>query len=92
MLYDPKWENKTQPVGSIESLIAWLKTKEPGARYDYHNCKGTCLVGLYAAAMGLDWYDDVVPCKPWFDQLNLIACDLDKHWTFGAALARAELV
>jgi hypothetical protein len=41
---------------SLESLIAWLGTKEPGEKYCYHD-EGACLFGQYFKAKGFtDFY------------------------------------
>lgn len=50
MLYDPKWEVKTDPF-TLESLIAWLEKQPDSERYDY-TCNGHCLMAQYFTAMG----------------------------------------
>src|ERR1043165_5434890 len=54
MLYDPKWEQKTETKADpfqIGSLIAWLEQQKPLARYDY-SCNGHCLLSQYFTAAG----------------------------------------
>lgn len=55
MLYDPKWEKKTEApdVFSLDSLIAWLETKNPSISYRY-GCNGHCLLAQYFTAMGFE--------------------------------------
>jgi hypothetical protein len=96
MLYDKRWEKpevKADPF-SLESLIAWLERQPADGRYDWANCNGRCLVGLYVAAHGIPW-------KTLFDVKEdgydiLVGPDrniaIDEPWTFGAALERARKV
>lgn len=50
MLYDPKWEVKTDPF-TLASLIAWLEQQPPDEEYAYY-CGGKCLLAQYFTAMG----------------------------------------
>lgn len=47
MLFDPKWEQQTKADPfTLESLIAWLETRDPADRYDF--CKwNECLLGQW---------------------------------------------
>lgn len=59
MLYDKKWDKKL-PVAprdpmSLDSLIAWLETKNPFKRYRYLSNEN-CLLAQYFTDMG---YKDV---------------------------------
>jgi hypothetical protein len=92
MLYDPKWEVKTD-VHTLPSFIAWLETQPAEGTYDWDNCQGKCLIGQYMATCGLGGRARNYPgfvrrsLKNGAD-LQIIACELP--WTFGAALARAR--
>lgn len=57
MLYDPKWEQKTQPATfTKEGLIAWLETFHPDTKYDFCK-KSTCLIARYLQARGEARYE-----------------------------------
>lgn len=49
MLWNQDWDKNQvkHDVLSIESLAAWLETKNPARRYDYEDCSGKCLYGQY---------------------------------------------
>lgn len=96
MLFDPKW-NKP----SLDSLIAWLETKNPTESYNFQDCNGKCLIGQYMASIGVDWgYYPLGSASPYAQMLeklsrasghrfqNAVAWNLPR--TFGAALARAK--
>jgi hypothetical protein len=86
MLYDPKWEQQTKADPfKIETLIAWLEKQPADCRYDFDNCDGECLFGLYYTAMGLKWWDEYL--EKHFDH-TAIACGWPE--TFGGALERAR--
>lgn len=58
MLYDKKWDAKKwdektrlEKAQEIESLIAWLSTQDPSAKYDYGDTSN-CLFCQYYRAMG----------------------------------------
>ena len=83
---------ETKPdVFSVEGFVAWLRTQDPAARYDYQNCNGGCLIGRYLVAVtgkmwrdhGLSWGD----ISRDYPVLNRIA--VKEPWTYGAALERA---
>lgn len=98
MLYDPKWEKtetKADPF-TLQSLIAWLKTKRRGERYCYLD-HGRCLLGQYFTACGyknVEAFSDAIfdhadaENVPYPKVFNRIACDGER--TFGAALERAR--
>jgi len=95
MLYDPKWEQKTETKAdpfSLDSLIAWLEKQPADIWYPWGNCRGECLFSQYLTHLG--YPKD--PCNeatigPW-------AILHDRHYglmhgqphTFGAALERAR--
>lgn len=51
MLYDPKWEVKTDPM-SLTILIAWLEMQQADAKYCYED-NGACLLSRYFTAHGI---------------------------------------
>lgn len=86
---------------TLESLIAWLRTKDADEAYDWHDCQGRCLIGQYSSEHGgpryyhdqCDLFAQVADGKPSSGLLDggcraeLIAQG-EPH-TFGAALSRA---
>ncbi len=87
MLYDPKWERPTKvDPKSVEGLIAWLETMPSDGTYNWHDCKGGCLIGIYGQAIGVDWHD----IHDYFYKLEDLRIAGDKPWTFGGALDRAR--
>jgi hypothetical protein len=55
MLYDKRWDRpeiKVDPF-SLESLIAWLETMPPRAKYCYLS-NGECLLAKYFTALGYE--------------------------------------
>lgn len=102
MLYDPKWEKtetKADPL-TLGAFIAWLGTQNPTRKYEFMDCQGRCLVGLYYLSVyGADCFDtgmrpllgDVFGPRGTDRRERLyteIACA--RPWTFGAALERAR--
>jgi hypothetical protein len=99
MLYDKRWEApeiKADPL-TMESLVAWLEKQPARARYDYEDCSGKCLYGLYMASHGVAWEVsggcsslDSGPERAEFciNVYSDVACE--RPWTFGAALKRAR--
>lgn len=89
MLYDPKWEVETRgdPM-TLESLIAWLRTMPARGDYNWEDCEGRCLIGIYGRAMGLGdkWHTFH---SQLFDRYELHIASETPH-TFGAALRRAR--
>ncbi len=86
MLYSPKWN-----LYSLDSLIAWLETKNPRKRYDFCNCndgKDGCLLSQYLGHHSEELgesgsaYSQISDCG---GREVAIPCP----WTFGAALKRA---
>lgn len=96
MLYDKKWDTKTEPaVLSIEGLITWLEKQPPDIRYDWKNCRGECLIGRYLEAVTGTYkhifFSDVFKGQGLrHDAYGEVACE--KPWTYGAALRRAREV
>lgn len=90
MLYDKRWERpeiKADPR-SLAGLVSWLETKPENGTYDWHDCNGGCLIGIYGLAIGMgeEWHDfhyDLLKAG----HLNIAS---DTPHTFGAALARAK--
>ena len=92
MLYDPNWQKpKVADVFSLESLIAWLETKDPDAWYSFNNCKGACMLDQYANAMRIPRsftrYSDLDRA---FDGEAGYRIAVERPHTFGAALTRAR--
>jgi len=92
MLYDPKWEQKTD-ILALPTLIAWLETKNPNESYNFDDCKGGCLFSQYIVAHGIP-YNLYGPAPEWLalhDLYGPIACAYPiSRQTFGAALTRAR--
>jgi hypothetical protein len=91
MLYDPKWEKpevKADPF-TLESLIAWLETKDPSETYNWHDCNGRCLLAQYVSERDLittRWESAYMKISP--SIRYKVAEPLPN--TFGAALERAR--
>ena len=99
MLYDPRWEQKTdkQFAGiSLRGLIAWLETKPADEQYEYSQPL-KCVAAQYLQSMGCPEKDSSV------DFGGYVALETkapDRDWlyqivsqfpqTFGAALERAR--
>lgn len=69
---------------SVEAIVAWLETMPPRGQYDWDDCEGKCLIGLYGRAIGVDW-------QKIHSRLFLrgqLRFTHDKPHTFGAALIR----
>ena len=89
MLYDPKWERKTETkpeLNSLAGLIAWLEKQTSTTTYDYANCDGACLICQYLTANGGNWRHYALCLTAY--QRSAIAAELPQ--TFGAALMRAR--
>lgn len=98
MLYDTRWDAKikTDPL-TFESLIAWLEKMPADGAYNYEDCSGKCLYGLYMAAHGIAWEEsgacsqlDSGPERATFCDLVYAKVAASRPWTFGAALDRAR--
>lgn len=99
MLYDPKWEQKTETKADplkLESLISWLEQKPAHAHYNYQ-CHGGCLLAQYFTAAygrpvrdaGIEAYFTGADERIYYpDSFGLVA-SVGKY-TFGAALERAR--
>lgn len=93
MLYDKRWDRtETKPdVFSLESLIAWLEEQPARRAYDYGDCQGGCLYGLYMAAHGKKWFDvNSMDFENKAYRLQVYDIATVLPWTFGAALVRAR--
>ncbi len=79
-------------VWSLDSLIAWLETKDPAEEYDFYDMDGGCLVGQYAAAMGCPdiWHELHDGNNSLDDPLTFCQVGGGYPRTFGAALERAR--
>lgn len=99
MLYDKRWEKpeiKADPL-SLESMIVWLEGMPADDPYDYDNCGGKCLYGLYMAAHGVAW-EKSGACSSFdsgkeradFCAYVYVSVAANSPWTFGAALTRAR--
>jgi hypothetical protein len=95
MLYDPKWEQKADPL-SLDSLIFWLEKQDASTQYDYTRSR-TCLLTQWS---GREFYSYEVE-RLFGGNGRYIAqgqprddgeADADLRWTFGAALERARSV
>lgn len=85
---------------SLDSLIAWLETKDPAQEYDWNGCNGACLFEQWGAAItgygrsaaynaAINGLDSVHPRRPFLDGPERgLACP--RPHTFGAALSRAK--
>lgn len=98
MLYDPKWEVeiKADPL-TLAGLIEWLEKQPAAEAYDYDDCSGKCLYGLYMAHHGFTWAASGACGKSESTLERSRFCDLvyaevaaAEPWTFGAALDRAR--
>lgn len=89
MLYDPKWEVKSDPL-SLASLIAWLETMPADEKYDYCD-PFNCLVGQYLNHHGflrIGRSAEELRQLGWYDIVHHI--EESRERTFGAALKRAR--
>ena len=96
MLYDKRWDVKTDPF-SLICLIEWLEVQPADGTYDY-TCPFGCLLQQYFVASGFKKVV-VLPTKllhsgapidlpPTLIRIARAAASSD--WTFGAALKRAR--
>mgnify|MGYP001602937953 CR=1 FL=1 len=94
MLYDLKWEKQTEtkPVlWSMPSFIGWLEKMPTDKQYDFHNCRGACLLGQYMEAKGIQWWGRKGGCERYPDIPELFrALAVQEPRTFGDALKRAR--
>jgi len=91
MLFDPRWKIEKADPYALSTLIAWLEKQPAGARYNYSDCTGRCLLGLYLLAHLVSWSDGSYGalCDRTDWGYNIAA---KGPWTFGAALERARAV
>ena len=101
MLFDPKWETKTDPL-SLEALIEWLEKQPQDKTYCYTE-DGRCLAAQYNQHIGRQYTsageiasEEHPPSDASFDSiLESIAIGTGDgfiDWTFGAALSRARFI
>jgi hypothetical protein len=87
MLYDPKWQSKTD-IFTVPAFIAWLQTQPPNRNYNWSDLRETTgeprpvsrywngHPGFGGHTLGTDWgYFEICSERP---------------WTFGAATERAK--
>lgn len=100
MLYDKRWDKPkvtTKPF-TLPDFIAWLETQPPNARYNFDNCRGQCLMGLYMTHHGREWGYSMglshsnywESCKQVFGNPCEVPVLCLEPYTFGAALKRAR--
>lgn len=107
MLFNTNWNKKPQPQApevdpasllNVDSLIAWLETKDPNERYCYTNPRA-CLLAQYFRAHGFSKASvSVKKVRPDGDQILSLPGKLNdiahgsgaNDHTFGAALKRAQ--
>lgn len=99
MLYDPKWEVKTDPF-TLESLIAWLEQQPAADTYDFFEWDGCLLArwlqtmdpAAHVAGHAFNGYAYTVNGKEVdLHKFRSIAFDAaGNNYTFGDALARAR--
>lgn len=97
MLYDKRWDKTKADPFSLESLVAWLEMQPMEKKYDYKDCAGECLYGLYVQSCGIPWaavfgaeiYSLPPPAIEFKRMVYHQVAKPDK-WTFGAALKRAR--
>ena len=84
-------ENGLAQRPTLDGFIAWLRTKDADAEYNYYDCNGDCLVGQYLNFIGMKWDEGG---GDWYIANSrktspIVAVSCSKDWTFGAALSRA---
>ena len=88
------WKTKADPF-SLESLIAWLEMQPADKTYNWSDCEGGCLIGLYGAAMGWSWHDVCTAERlcdaPYYRLSTANGCiAYSTPHTFSGALSRAR--
>ena len=94
MLYNKAWDTKTEPL-TLAHFIQWLESKGPNETYDYSypdRCAGAqylkyCGVGNYSVGSGNNFEKYIKGM--WYITKGE---DIEKGWTFGAALERAKAI
>lgn len=96
MLYDPKWEVKTDSP-SLSGLIAWLEKQPPNKSYNWSDCEGHCLIGQYWGSIGISFGEGCLMELNGQDLYGQLVCPngsdgiaITRPHTFGAALERAR--
>lgn len=100
MLFDPKWEQKTETKPTFEGFVQWLEMQPARKRYVWGDCQ-SCAIAQYIRGFGIESINDVpyekyneleggFGDKDTEDGLGTVA--ISKPHTFGAALARARAV
>jgi hypothetical protein len=86
MLYDPKWEVKSETKPSLLGFIAWLEVQPPDDTYDYA-MPHECALAQYYATLGrvCGFHAEEVFTNQ-FQQMHALA----RPSTFGAALKRVR--
>lgn len=93
MLYDPKWEQKTDPQ-SLEALTSWLEQQPADKTYCYTD-QGRCLAAQYHRHISVEYQPEIV----FFTASKSDPFEYIIEWigvkhprTFGAALERARAI
>lgn len=68
---------------SLDSLIAWLETKDPDEQYDFR-CSSVCLISQFVGKTILGFQLDRATFHGACDEIAL-----PRPWTMGHALSRA---
>jgi hypothetical protein len=99
MLYDPKWEQKTETKADpfkLETLIAWLEKQPAAGEYEYTSSTG-CALCQYFRAQGINVRTldicgfSVVGSYTEHSYPRAFAeATRSLPWTYGAALERAR--
>lgn len=98
MPFDGKtWKPADQSVFSLDSLIAWLETKDPAEEYNFQDPR-ECLVGQFVREQcgllnALGQYEingQTLTAIPWRWPAGWVSCAGDMPRNFGAALRRAK--
>lgn len=101
MLYDPKWEQKTDRVYervSLRAFIHWLEQQDPDKTYDYARPTECAVAVFIQQTTGCTPYESIVDFglpgtyleKPEAAWLIDIVNKSPELMTFGAALDRAK--
>lgn len=83
---------KEADLFSLESLVAWLETKDPAQEYDMRDTAG-CLIAQYVPGRGYSVKLHALIKSGNYNQIAHVAygSDLNRNiQTFGAALTRAQ--
>lgn len=89
MLYNKDWDTETKTnIYTMESLVAWLEKQPFNKIYDYANCKGKCLLGLYLGGTEKAFLDFSGTGHPF--EMAVYRLATTKTHTMGAMLKRIK--